>query len=378
MPENYDFDAATVHYNRVCEIDLYQLTSSQMQRLASAMQHPFPALVHLVLRHQGFPRPIPALPDGFLGGSAPSLQSLTLYSIPFPTFPKLLLSATHLVDLTLWKIPHSGYFSPEAIVTGLAALANLKSLIIELESPLSRPDQKRRLPPPPTRTVLPTLTRFEFQGVSEYLENLLTRVDAPVLDSICITFFHQLIFEIPQLAQFMRRTTRFQALNEAHVDFGDNGVQVGYLPLTQAFDKNSGLRISCRKSDWQFSSLAQVLTSFFPSVDMVEHLYINFTHWYDRQDIDNMQWLEIFHPFTAVKNLYLTAVSVLSIAPALEELVGDRSTEEFPILQNIFLEGLQPYEPIQKGIGKFVAARQLSDYPITVSLWERYPKPHRE
>jgi hypothetical protein len=110
----------------------------------------------------------------------------------------------------------------------------------------------------------------------------------------------------------------------------------------------------------------------------VEHLYINFTHWYDRQDIDNMQWLEIFHPFTAVKNLYLTAVSVLSIAPALEELVGDRSTEEFPILQNIFLEGLQPYEPIQKGIGKFVAARQLSDYPITISLWERYPKPHRE
>ena len=115
-------------------------------------------------------RPAPALPDGFLGGSAPRLQSLELDSIPFPALPKLLLSATDLVHLTLWNIPHSGYISPEAIVTGLAVLANLKSLTIEFESPLSRPDRESRRPPPPTRTVLPALTRFEFQGVSEYLE----------------------------------------------------------------------------------------------------------------------------------------------------------------------------------------------------------------
>ena len=49
MPEDYDFDAAIVHPNRVCEIDLHHLTSSQLQRLVSAMQEPFPALIHLRL-----------------------------------------------------------------------------------------------------------------------------------------------------------------------------------------------------------------------------------------------------------------------------------------------------------------------------------------
>ena len=136
------------------------------------------------------------------------------------------------------------------------------------------PTRERRHPPPPTRTVLPALTHFEFQGVSEYLEDLVARIDAPLLDSICITFLHQLIFDISQLAQFMRRTTRFQALNEAHVDFDYYGVLVESLPPTRTFDEKSGLRISCREIDWDLSSLAQVFTSFFPSIYIVEHLYI--------------------------------------------------------------------------------------------------------
>ena len=104
MPEDYDFDAAIVHPNRVCEIDLLHLTSSQLQRLASAMQEQFPALIHLMLDFADYySRPAPALPDGFLGGSAPRLQSLRLHSIPFPALPKLLLSATDLVHLTLWR-----------------------------------------------------------------------------------------------------------------------------------------------------------------------------------------------------------------------------------------------------------------------------------
>jgi hypothetical protein len=119
MPEDYDFDAAIVHQNRVCEIDLLHLTDSQLQQLALAMQEQFPALIHLTLFADFIAGPAPALPDGFLGGSAPSLQYLRLQSISFPALPKLLLSATELVRLTLWDIPYSGYISPEAIVTSL-------------------------------------------------------------------------------------------------------------------------------------------------------------------------------------------------------------------------------------------------------------------
>ena len=370
FPEDYDFDSAIVHHNRrVYEIYLVGLNSSALQRLASAMQVPFPALINLRLQFDDS-RPAPVLPNGFLGASAPNLQSLELYHIPFPALPKLLLSATGLVHLTLSSIPHSGYFSPEAMVTGLAVLVSLESLTITFESPLSRPDRETQRLPLPILNVLPTLTRFVFNGASEYLEHLVARLDTPSLDSIWVTVFHQLIFTIPQLAQFMRRTPRFLALNEAHVDFDDSGVQVVPLPL---LDEKPRLRISFRELDWQLSSLAQVFTSFFPSIDMVKHLYIHRPRnlplqWQD--DIENWQWLEILAPFTAVKELYVCKEFAKRIAFALQELVGRRVMDVLPALGCLSLEELQLSEPVQEAIVQFVAARRLFGRPVAVLDWE--------
>ena len=377
IPEDYNFDAAAVHRNRVCEISLNYLTSRQLQRLASAMQEQLPALIHLKLGCEVHYNPSTiALPDAFLDGSAPQLQSLELNSIAFPALQKLLSSATHLVHLKLWDIPHSGYFSPEAIVARLAVLVNLKSLIIGFKSPLSRPDRRSQRLPPKTRTVLPALTRFEFRGVSEYLDDFVSRIDAPLLDSIWITFFHQLIFDVPQLSQFMRRPARVGALEEAHVDFNHSDVQVGSLPPSQTFDDKSRLRISCRKADWQLSSLAQVFTSVFPSVYMVERLYIYGSQylpsrWQD--DIENIQLLEIFQLFAAVKDLYVSWNFVRCIAFALQELDEERVVDVLPALERVFLEDFQssirPSRPVQEAIGKFIAARQLLGHPIAVSDW---------
>jgi hypothetical protein len=106
---------------------------------------------------------------------------------------------------------------------------------------------------------------------------------------------------------------------------------------------------------------------------VLEGLYI-YEHTYSAPDwkdnIENTLWLELLHPFTTVKNLYLSEKFALRIAPALQELVGSRTTKVLPTLQNIFLEGLQPSGPVQEGIVTFVSARQLSGHPITVSLWE--------
>ena len=378
MPEDYDFDAAIMHHNRVREITLFSLTRSLLQRLVTRMQEQFPALIHLALTYEAYSDDAPALADGFLGGSAPHLQSLGLGFIPFPALPKFLLTATDLVYLSLMRIPHSGYMSPESIVTGLAAMAHLKSLIIEFRSPLSRPDRKRRRPPPPIRIILPALTLFRFKGVSEYLEDLMARIEAPLLDTIRMIFFHQLIFNTPQLAQFMRRTASIQALNEVHIDFDKFGVCVGYSPPTGTGERLR-LKISCREMDWQLSSLAQVFASFFPSICTVEYLYMYETPYSQpqwRNDIETTQWLEIFEPFTAVKNLYLTKAFAPLIAHALQELVGSEMEgvlRLLPTLQNIFLEAHKSdSRPVLEGIEKFVAARQLSDHPITVSLWERH------
>jgi hypothetical protein len=335
------------------------------------MQEQFSALIHLKL---GLVGPLsryhsdstPALPDNFLGGSIPRLQSLELQYIPFPALPKLLLSATDLVHLNLQNIPRSGYISPEAAVTGLAVSANLESLTIGFESIFSFRDWESR-PLPPTRTVFPALTRFRFNGVSEYLEDLVARVDAPLLDSISITFFRPSMSGIPQLAQFMRRTTRLEGLNEAHVYINCWSLQVKSF---SSCERNSGLIIGYGEMDWGLSSLVHVFTSLFPSLYVVEHLYI-----YEHQGPRRPRWqyevgnlMDFFRPFAAVKNLYVCREFAQRIA---RELVGERETEVLPVLQNIYWRGLLPSEsgPIEKGIGEFVAARLLLGHPIAASYW---------
>ena len=106
--------------DRVCHV---VLVSSHMENILAAMQKPFPELTYLWLISLGAAT---VSPYSFLGGSAPRLQSLLLYGIPFPGLPKLLLSATHLVNLFLSNIPRSRYISPEEIVTALSTLTSLR------------------------------------------------------------------------------------------------------------------------------------------------------------------------------------------------------------------------------------------------------------
>ncbi|KAI0288893.1 hypothetical protein BC826DRAFT_1107413 [Russula brevipes] len=144
---------------------------------------------------------VPVLPDSFLGGSAPRLRTVQLDGVPFPAMPKLLSSAGDLVDLFLSNIPHSGYISPEAMVTCLSELTKLKTLSIEFRSPLSRPDEPS--PPLSIRTTLPALNQFVFRGVSEYLEDLTSQIDAPLLSNFRVRLFNQLIFNTPRLCAFI-------------------------------------------------------------------------------------------------------------------------------------------------------------------------------
>jgi hypothetical protein len=130
--------AALEHNDRVREIRLWGITNSVLEEVLAATQQPFPALTHLYMelwdQHE-----TPVVPESFLGGSAPRLQHLKLEDIPFPGLPKLLLSATGLVNLHLSRIPHSGYISPEAMVRCLSTLTRLERLEIGFKSPLSRP-----------------------------------------------------------------------------------------------------------------------------------------------------------------------------------------------------------------------------------------------
>jgi hypothetical protein len=364
--DNDNIIAALEHSDRICEISVSFISGPQWENVLEAMEQPFPALKFLQLACED--KATPALPDSFLGGSAPSLEGLVLDHIPFPGLPKLLLSATYLVHLQLSKIPHSGYISPPVMVACLSVLTRLESLLIEFESPQSRPNRRR--PSPQTRTLLPVLSSLWFQGVSEYLEDLVARIDVPLLNDFSITFFHQLIFDTPQLDQFInRRTPKFRAHDEAYMQFSYGRVSLK-LPPNIVGELKLWLAILCGQSDWQFSSLAQVCGTSFPQalVPAVERLYIidedmSELDWQD--DIESSQWLELLYPFTGVKDFHIPGDFAPRIAPVLRELVEERVTELlFPALETLFLKEAHP-----SAIEHFVAARQLAGHPVSVSRW---------
>jgi hypothetical protein len=123
-------------------------------------------------------------------------------------------------------------------------------------------------------------------------------------------------------------------------------------------------------------SLAQLSTSFFPSIYMVEHLYFHgyryLSSWhYDSEDILDVERQEIFRPFTAVKNLYVSRDLAQYIAIALQGPVGEGVADALPALESLFLEEVEASDPVQEAIGKFADARQLSGRPVAVSRWIR-------
>jgi hypothetical protein len=204
--------AALEHKNRICEVNLENISSSQFEKLLTIMQQPFPELKSLKFWSHD---EVPVIPASFLGGSAPRLRTLHLEYIPFPELPKLLLSATHLVSLSLWELSHSGFISPDAMVTALSASTRLESLVIRFELPYDSlreedpPDWNRR-PPPPTRTLLPNLTMLELSGVEKYLEDLVARIDVPQLDNLDITFFSSTYIQHSSTQSFHRPHTKVQ------------------------------------------------------------------------------------------------------------------------------------------------------------------------
>ncbi|KAI0288890.1 hypothetical protein BC826DRAFT_650569 [Russula brevipes] len=358
--------AALGHPDRVCRIDLCSIPTSVLERFAAEMKDPFPKLTYLGL-HTDI-KMASVLPDSFLGGSAPRLQTLRLHGIPFPAIPKLLSSASDLVDLRLWGIPHSGYISPEAMVTGLSALTRLETLRIGFRSPRSRPGQPSA--PRSIRNVLPALNYFVFRGVNEYLEDLTSRIDAPLLNNLHISLFNQIIFDTSRLCSFISHAEELRSQNEAQMTFARNYIKLYLMKLGRI---GLELTILCKPSDWQLSSLTQVCDSPFLSFFNLERLEIceasySRPNW--QEDVEHIQWLELLHLFTAVKRLSVSKDFTPRVVSALQELSWERTMDVLPALQSISLPASRQRGHVKAAVASFLTARQLSGHPVAVNWLE--------
>ena len=364
--------AALEEHDRVRRINIQGITYSQLKNCA-VLEKPFPELTDLMLI--SYKHDMPLISASFLGGFTPRLQSLELAGVQFPALGKLLLSATGLVTLHLTNIPNLEDILPDAMATYLSALTRLQKLFLYFQFPQSEDDRENRsLSLLARRFVVPSLTQFDFQGGSEYLGNLVGRIDTPVLDKFTI-YFHQLSFNTPLLQDFFGRTNAFQALNRAVILIHPMYIHLALVQRKGMADHRTlDVHISCSSPDKQVLSLARFCSASLPRLPTLEHLGIHELttlgpNWTD-DDMENAPWLELLRSFATVKDLALSDFMVRSVVPALQELTGESVTEVLPALRHILVRGLDPSGPTQEAIAQFVTARQLSGHPVAVRALE--------
>jgi hypothetical protein len=364
--------AALEHSDRVQKITIRDppTRGGLWERIATVMEEPFPELTSLCLESSS--RVLP-LPNTFLNGSASRLQDVLLRAISFPSLPRLLSSARDLTSLHLENIPNSGYIPPERMATCLSMLPKLESLIIIFQSPTPYPKRRNRALPPQTRSVLPALTELEFQGISEYLEVLAARIDAPLLrfDRFKIAFFNQLVFDIPQTFRFFGHLDSFRT-SSLTLRFDLDSIDPGAILLpSDMTGENGGFAwfIRCYSLDWQVYSMAQICSQILSFRSSVGSLIIECDIWdhLPEIEIDPTVWLQLFHSFPLVQSLEIPANQELSIAAALEGPTGESAAEVFPSLHSLSIVGHISDEAAPQGIQSFVAARAHSGRPVAVS-----------
>jgi len=378
---NHNIFAALQQPNRISQIDFSDISGMEVEQFAAAMDEPFPILTDLCIQtldmDTDLELPVTAeLPDSFLGGSAPRLQSFDLEGIAFPALPNLVLSASRFQYLHLLRIPHAGYIPPEAMLTFLLPLHNLKDLTVGFTSRESCPLQIS--PPPLTKALLPSLTGFQFDGASEYLMDFIARIDTPMLNIFQMTFFSDDIPNISQLHTFIDRTEGLKTFIQAEVYFRPWEVQAVFKSPA-----NLRLNITCEVSDWPLQSMTQLCEQLLTIPSQVEHLelcgeacdeldFLMEEDW--EEDLDDTFWPQLLIMFVSVKSLYISKRLGPFVASALENLTRESATEVLPTLNELFLEDSGPSGFVKENVESFVSIRQLSGHPIVVRRWERKRK----
>jgi hypothetical protein len=362
-----NFKAALEHSDRVCQIELMvNARQIPMKDIFAALEKPFPALTDLDLSQWPFSYMATYHdPFKFLVGSC-HLRSLSLGGLAIPQFPAVLASAMDLNNLHFHDA-HYGYLTPDAMITALSALTSLETLSLRFASDQSRADTRESRHPLP-RSVIPSLLCFDFEGHGGYLEALVARIDTPVLGRLGITIFHQPTFDTTQLLWLLSRTPKIQELDKARVKLDNPEVWIDFSSSDSSVLR---LGVSSYEPERHFPCLARSFGLPFNPLPTLESLHIVAYPYLQQQRwdrVENAQWLELLRPFVAVKNLHPSKEVTLLIAPALQELVGERTREVFPTLQNVFLEELLPTGPDYNAIMQFATARRLSGHPVHISV----------
>jgi hypothetical protein len=353
------------HRDRVRRIGL-SMPASSLQKIIMALDDQFPVLERMYIHSEEDGGLI--LPKTF---QAPLLRHLSLRHAAIPIASPLLMTTTGLVTLLLLTIPSCTYFPPSYILTRLSLMPQLEWLSICFCSPIPNRDVRMQLLGIPTTThvTLPNLRWFEFNGVSAYLEGLLSRVTAPVLNKLQINFFNQLTFNIPSLLQFLH-TSESIVFDTVLLDFQRDSV---FWMMHQHGKEGASafyMTIMCRQLDWQVASTVQILGVPSPALSTVERLTLNceehdlLSKWLD--GVNRAQWRELLRPFSNLKTLQVQEELVDKISRSLQSEDGESSLELLPSLRELESSGGdKAWHPFTS----FINERRAAGHPVIQSRY---------
>jgi len=204
-----------------------------------------------------------------------------------------------------------------------------------------------------------------FKGVSEYSEDLMTRIDA--LKCLSLEFFYQPrpIFDIPQVPQFINRTKQLERPDHAEVDFSEDSFSVDIK--LWAGNSASALKFSSTGLDNRILLLKQICTQCSPilsHVDVLALIYYSAGSQSSQQEQEAALLLEVLRLFNAVEILWIDGyVMETVVSEALGSVACERAAEVLPVLDTIKVRGKWPELEI---MSTFIDARLEMGHPVEV------------
>jgi len=290
---------------------------------------------------------------------APQLRHLILVNFIYPIGSPPLSTAMGLVGLALVNIvPCSVYFQPNELLHRLSLLPQLETLWIGLE-PSHYPDLRETHMHNATHTSLPNLRFFQFRGFHVYSEALLSRITAPHLEVVQVTFWTHRIFSAPCLLQFMS-TSEDLRLGNAILLLSTGGVRLSVYPNEMAKLSVFDMRVEGA----MIFNAVQILNSLSPLFSSVVYLTLDrdddlYSHsWPTPTD-----WRILLRSFNNVKILFVGDCVIQILARFLQLDDEESPNDLLPELKELTYF---PTKHNADAFAGFLDARQNAGRPVTL------------
>jgi len=359
--DEQDVVAMLEHSDRIFEIKL--TISNSLLKKSNALMESFPMLERLSLFSPDHGSTV--FPSGLLGGPAltsPRLHYIVLEGVIAPTLPQLLLSSRGLIQLYLGNkvLAGHGFISPGVLAAALSAAAQLEFLHVQFHSNIHKEQGSTDYGlPPPNFVVLPSLIHFEFHGSNVYLEDLVSRIHAPLLERICVDISQKRPrpLHIPPLSQFISRTKRMSSLPfHTSICLEDSSFTISH---TLGIRGHICFTLTCDLGILEVSQVIYICGQLFPLMSGVERVSIDvdICPLNPPDETDVMRWLRLFRLFDCAQELELgSGYSVYEV-----DGTPKMGQEVLPVLRVLRLD---MGSGVPRFIKSFVTDRELTGRPI--------------